>query len=81
MSNLKRRTMIDRPHDVKNYIKDTPVKIAKGSLKGCAGKISGCTSYGGYFVWRDRSNRETNSVYCPIGPIGPFLQNELELLN
>ena len=43
MSDLKRRATINRPHDVKDYIKDTPVKIAKGSLKGCTGKISSCT--------------------------------------
>ena len=61
--------------------KDTPVKIAKGSLKGCTGKISGCTSDGVYFIYRDRSSRETNYIHCPIGPIGPFLSNELELLN
>ena len=80
MSDLKRRAIINRPHDVKGYTKDTPVKIAKGSLKGCAGKISGCTNDGGYFIWRDRSSRD-NNISCPIGPIGPFLQNELELLN
>ena len=81
MSNLKRKAIVDCPYDAKDYTKDTLVKIAKGSLKGCTGKISGCTRDGVYFIWRDKSSQETNCIHCPIGPIGPFLQHELERIN
>ncbi|MBE9045479.1 hypothetical protein IQ255_13895 [Pleurocapsales cyanobacterium LEGE 10410] len=80
MSNTKPRAIVDCSYNVKDYTKDTPVKIAKGSLKGCMGKISGCTSDGVYFIWRDRSS-QADCIHCPIGPIGPFLSNELELIN
>lgn len=73
MSNTKPRAIVDRFHNIKDYTKDTPVKIAKGSLKGC-------TSDGGYFIWRDKSS-QADCIHCPIGPIGLFFSNELELLN
>lgn len=81
MSNLEGKVISDCNYDVKAYNKDTPVKITKGSLKGCQGRISGCTNDGAYFIWRDRNSRETDCIHCPIGPIGPFLHNEFELLN
>lgn len=78
MSNLNRRTMLKCSHNVEGYTKDSPVKITRGSWKGCKGKISGSTIDGVYFIWREESNRDTEDTPCPVGP---FLHNELELLN
>ena len=59
-----------------NYPQGASVKIVKGSLRGCKGKISGCASNGVYFISRDRCNIEADQIYTPIGL---FLPEEFEL--
>lgn len=71
MSNSKLRKLSGYNHDVKNYTKGTPVKITKGSLKGCKGKISGFTSSGFYFIARDWCDKDADGIYSPINFVSP----------
>ena len=76
MSDLKPQTNLNEYNA--DYIQDTPVKITKGSLKDCQGKISGCTVDGIYFVRIVRCEIDTNHIRKPIDL---FLPNEFEPLD
>ena len=54
----------------RGYTQNSSVKIVKGSLAGCEGRISGCSD-GVYFVRIDDDRTQ----------IGLFVPNEFELLN
>lgn len=78
MSQSETRKTLDYNSNVQSYTQGTPVKITKGSLRGCQGKISGFTSNGLYFVVRDKCDRDAEGVYNPIDLLLP---NEFERLN
>ena len=48
----------------------------KHKLKGCRGKIAGCTNYGVYFIRRDKCDIESDEMHSPINL---FLPEEFEL--
>lgn len=62
----------------KNFTQNAPVKITKGSLKNCQGKISASTSDGVYFIRIDKCQRETDRLRHAIDL---FLPGEFELLD
>ena len=81
MSNSKHNAKANANHNNYNlgdYTQDTPVKITRGYLKGCTGKILGCTNDGIYFISGYRCSKKLDYT---TNPIGLFLPDEFELLN
>ncbi len=76
MSNSEFQAFSSGNGNIPNYAQGTPVKIVKGSLKGCRGAIAGCTSNGVYFISSEKCDTEADQVF---NPIGLFLPEEFEL--
>lgn len=76
MSNFEFEKFPSCNRNLPSYAQETSVKIVKGSLKGCRGKIAGCTNYGVYFIRRDKCDVESDEIH---NPINLFLPEEFEL--
>jgi hypothetical protein len=55
----------------------TCVKIKKGQLKGCQGRISSCTNDGIYFIQMISNDGRENIDFIPEGP---YLPSEFEVI-
>ena len=78
MGNSELRKTSGYDYKVQNYDRGTQVKITKGSLRGCQGRISGFTDNGLYFVVRDKCELADEGIYSPIDLLLP---DEFERLN
>lgn len=76
MSNYELGKSPSCDRNLPNYAQGSSVKIVKGSLKGCRGKITGCTNQGVYFIQKDRCDTASDEIYSPIDL---FLPEEFEL--
>ncbi len=72
------QTTTEEPETPEVISLGTPVRILRGSLRGCTGKISGSTNDGVFFIQRDLGTKQKGNSQSPDGP---FLGNEFEILD
>ncbi|WP_146242407.1 hypothetical protein [Acaryochloris thomasi] len=69
---------IKEQRDTGVYSSGTPVKISKGSFRGCIGQVAACTNDGVFFI---RKHSDPQQDRCDRMPNGPFLDDEFEYID